>query len=230
MPMDFIPLAEETGLIVPIGEWVIAAACQQNKAWQNKGIPPFPISVNVATKQLMQPNFIPMVKKVLKATKLKAKYLAVEIKENVIISSENRSETISELNKLPINQLKIDQSFVRNINFDQTDEVILQAIIDMAKNLHLDVVAEGIETPSQLRFLESFDCHKFQGFYFGKPMSAGQVEGMFMESNHSDNYATAEFRIIDGSTASTIFGSGANKPKRWVSLLISGLVCTVSLS
>jgi diguanylate cyclase (GGDEF)-like protein len=198
LPMDFIPLAEETGLIVPIGEWVIATACRQNKAWQDMGIHPFAISVNIATKQFMQPNFISMIKKILKNTKLEAKYLAVEVTENVIINTVNVTDAINELkklgvsivlddfgtgnsgfnylSKLPINQLKIDKSFIQNINPDRTDEVILHAIIDMAKNLHLDVVAEGIETSSQLKFLESYNCHKFQGFYFNKPMSAEKLE------------------------------------------------------
>ena len=198
LPMDFIPLAEETGLIVPIGEWIIATACRQNKAWQEKGIPPFTISVNIATRQFMQPNFIAMIKKILKKTKLEAKYLAVEVTENVIINTVNVTDAISELkklgvsivlddygtgnsgfnylNKLPIDKLKIDKSFVNNSNSGRNDEVILQAIISMADNLHLDVVAEGIETTNQLKFLESYNCHKFQGFYFNKPMSAEELE------------------------------------------------------
>ncbi|KTD42604.1 two-component system response regulator [Legionella parisiensis] len=198
LPTDFIPVAEETGLIVPIGEWVIQTACTQNKDWQDKGIQPFPISVNIATKQLIQPNFATMVKKILKTSKLEPKYLKVEVTENVIINTENVIESINELkklgvsivlddfgmgnsgfnylNKLPIDQLKIAQSFIKNINFNRSDEVILQAIIDIASNLHLDLIAEGVETPAQLEYLESHNCHKFQGFYFNKPMSAKRLE------------------------------------------------------
>ncbi|MCE0722269.1 MULTISPECIES: two-component system response regulator [Legionella] len=198
LPMDFIPVAEETGLIVPIGEWVIKTACSQNKAWQDKGIKPFPISVNIATKQFIQPNFVTMIKDILKTSKLDPKYLKVEVTENVIINAANVIESIHELkklgvsivlddfgvgnsgfnylNKLPIDQLKIDQSFIKNINFNRSDEVILQAIIDMADKLHLDVVVEGVETSSQVKYLESHNCHKFQGFYFNKPMSAEQLE------------------------------------------------------
>lgn len=198
LPMDFIPLAEDTGLIVPIGEWLINNACKQNKLWQDMKIPPFPIAVNIATKQFMQPNFIQMIKDILKKTNLEPKYLEVEVTENVIINNPGVFKSIKELkkigvnislddfgtgnsgfnylHKLPIHQLKIDQSFIRNINSNRADEVIIQAIIGMANNLHLDVIAEGIETVNQLNFLESNDCHKVQGYYFNKPMTAEKLE------------------------------------------------------
>ncbi|AWN72683.1 EAL domain-containing protein [Legionella anisa] len=198
LPMDFIPLAEETGLIVPIGEWVIKTACYQNKAWQDKGFPPFPISVNVTTKQFIQPNFITMIKNILKTSKLSPEYLNVEVTENVIINAVNVIDSINELkklgvkivlddfgagnsgfnflNKLPIDQLKIDQSFIQNISSDRSDEVILQAIIDMASNLNLDIIAEGVETSDQLKYLESHNCYKIQGFYFNEPMTAEKLE------------------------------------------------------
>jgi diguanylate cyclase (GGDEF)-like protein len=198
LPIDFIPLAEETGLIVPIGEWIIKTACLQNKDWQNKGLQPFPIAVNIATKQFMQPNFISMIKEILKITKLNSKYLEVEVTENVIINAPNVVDSINELKKLgvsivlddfgsghsglnylsslPIDRLKIDQSFIQNVNAEHSYEVILQAIIDMAKNLNLDLVVEGIENLNQLKYLEAHDCHKFQGFYLNKPMSAEQFE------------------------------------------------------
>lgn len=198
LPMDFIPLAEKTGLIVPIGEWVIRTACYQNKAWQDKGIQAFPVSVNIATKQFMQPDFITMIKDILKTSKLDPKYLKVEVTENVIINTVNVTDSINELkklgvsivlddfgaansgfnylSKLPIDQLKIDHSFIQNINSKRSDEVILQAIIDMANNLHLDLVVEGVETTSQFKYLESHNCYKFQGFYFNKPMSPDKLE------------------------------------------------------
>lgn len=198
LPMDFIPLAEKTGLIVPIGEWVIRTACYQNKAWQDKGMQAFPVSVNIATKQFMQPDFITMIKDILKTSKLDPKYLKVEVTENVIINTVNVTDSINELkklgvsivlddfgaansgfnylSKLPIDQLKIDHSFIQNINSKRSDEVILQAIIDMANNLHLDLVVEGVETTSQFKYLESHNCYKFQGFYFNKPMSPDKLE------------------------------------------------------
>ncbi|MFJ1267671.1 EAL domain-containing protein [Legionella lytica] len=202
LPMDFIPLAEDTGLIVPIGEWLIRTACKQNKAWQDKGLTPLPIAVNIATKQFMQPNFIAMIKTILTETRLEAKYLEVEITENVLINSNSVIHAIRQLKQmgvnivlddfgtgnsgfnhlhhLPIDQLKIDQSFVQNINNSRSDEIIIQAIINMANSLKLDVVAEGIETLGQLKFLESHSCYKVQGFYFNQPMSANQLEQLIL--------------------------------------------------
>lgn len=205
LPMDFIPLAEETGLIVPLGEWVLRTACFQNKAWQKMGLPAFRIAVNVATKQFIQPNFISMIRSVLDETGLGAEYLEVEITENVIISSIHVIETINELNKmgikivlddfgtglsglnylhnLPIDQLKIDKSFVKNIDCNHNDEVIIQAIIGMADNLHLEVIAEGIENKNQLKFLKERHCHKFQGYLFNKPMSPEALESLLRRYN-----------------------------------------------
>ncbi|HAU1962348.1 TPA: EAL domain-containing protein, partial [Legionella pneumophila] len=179
-------------------EWVIKTACYQNKTWQDKGIPAFPVSVNITARQFMQPDFITMIKNILKTSKLDPKYLKVEVTENVIINSVNVLDSISELKKLgvsivlddfgsgnsgfnylsnlPIDQLKIDQSFIKNINPKHSYEVILQAIIDMANNLNLDLVVEGVETTNQLKYLESLNCYKFQGCYFNKPMSADKLE------------------------------------------------------
>lgn len=202
LPMDFIPLAEETGLIVPIGEWLIHTVCKQNKAWQDKGLAPLPIAVNIASKQFIQPNFISMIKAILTETKLEAKYLEIEITENVLINSNTIIHAIRQLKQmgitivlddfgtgnsgfnhlhhLPIDQLKIDKSFVQNISRDRSDEIIIQAIINMANSLKLDVVAEGIETLGQLKFLESHSCYKVQGFYFNHPMSANQLEQLIL--------------------------------------------------
>ncbi len=198
VPMDFIPIAEESGLIVPLGEWILRTACAQNKAWQDKGIPPFPVAVNVATKQFIQPNFISMIKAILDETKLEAKYLKVEVTENVIISSMHLIETMRELKdygitivlddfgtgqsglnylqNLPIDQLKIDKSFVQNINSNQSYQVIIQAILGMAKGLNLDVIAEGIEDQFQMDYLESQNCYKFQGHLFSEPVLPDQLE------------------------------------------------------
>lgn len=201
LPMDFIPLAEDTGLIVPIGEWVLRAACKQNKAWQDQGVPHFQVAVNVATKQFMQPNLIHIIKTILHETGLEAQYLEIEVTENVIISNINVIETIKELKKLgvyivlddfgtgnsglnylrnlPIDRLKIDKTFIQNINENRSDEVIIQAIIAMADSLNLDVVAEGVENKKQKTFLETQHCHKFQGYYFSKPVAADKIEQLF---------------------------------------------------
>ncbi len=203
LPMDFIPLAEETGLIVPIGEWVINAVCQQNKAWQDKGLLHFPIAVNVTTKQFMQPNFISIIKNALETSKCENKYLVIEVTENTLLNASNVIDCINGLkklgvrivlddfgtgnsgfnylHKLPIDELKIDQSFIQNIDSNTYDSVIVKAILDLANGLNLDVVAEGVENTGQLKFLESHDCHKFQGFYFHQPVSAEKLEELITE-------------------------------------------------
>lgn len=207
LPMDFIPLAEDTGLIVPIGEWVINTVCQQNKAWQDKDLLHFPIAVNVTTKQFMQPNFITMIKNALASSQCEPQFLVIEVTENTILNASNVIESINELktlgvrivlddfgsgnsgfnylHNLPIDQLKIDESFVKNIDSNNFDSVIVKAILDLANGLNMEVVAEGIENKSQLKFLESHDCHKFQGFYFHKPVLAKDLEVLILEQKNS---------------------------------------------
>jgi diguanylate cyclase (GGDEF)-like protein len=202
-PIDFIPLAEDTGLIVQIGEWVLRSACAQNKAWQDKGFSPFLVAVNVSTKQFMQPNLVQTIDSILKETGLKAEYLEIEITENVIISNMNVIDTVNELKKLgvkivlddfgtgnsglsylrnlPIDRLKIDKSFIDNIDVNRSDEVIIKAIIAMANSLYLDILAEGVEKEEQITFLESENCARFQGFYFSKPIDVTQMEHLLTQ-------------------------------------------------
>ncbi|MBA2709038.1 MAG: EAL domain-containing protein [Tatlockia sp.] len=203
LPMDFIPLAEDTGMIVSLGEWVLKTACKQNKEWQNKGFKPFPISVNMATKQFMQPNIIEIIKGILHDTGLKAEYLEIEVTENVIISGRDVVNTIMELKQLgvrivlddfgtgnaclnylralPIDQIKIDKSFIDNIHTSSPDQVIIQAIIAMANSLLMEVLAEGVTNPEQLKFLEAQNCNKFQGYYFSKPVDADELEAFLIK-------------------------------------------------
>jgi len=198
LPMDFIPIAEETGLIIPIGEWVLREACKQNKKWQEMGLPPFCVGVNVASQQLKFNKFAHVIKKILKETGLEPRYLEVEITENVIIANPEivarineisdigvkialddfgtGNSTLSNLTKIHIDRLKIDRSFVQNISIDNSDEVIIQAIIDMSHSLNYEVLAEGVETQQQLDFLKKKHCEIIQGFYFGKPMSTADLE------------------------------------------------------
>lgn len=200
-PIDFIPFAEETGLIIPIGEWVLKTACAQNKAWQDQGFPPIRISVNVANLQFKDSNFINMVKDTLKKTGLKPEYLELEVTENVIISNPEVMNVINELKKIGvkialddfgtgnsslnylkkvnIDRLKIDQSFVQQIDLDKRDEIIIKAIIDMAQSLNYEVVAEGVEAKNQLTFLQDKECELGQGYYFSKPMSNQDIETLF---------------------------------------------------
>lgn len=199
-PLDFIPTAEETGLIVPIGEWILKTACEQNKRWQEKGLPPIRIAVNVTTHQLRQPHFVDSVKNILEITGLKPKFLELEVTENVIVTSFRVIDVIKNLKKLgvqialddfgtgnsslnylrkiPIDRLKIDKSFIQNIDLSQNDEVIIKAIVTMARNLNLEVLAEGVETKKQLQFLQNKYCTNIQGFYMSKPLSSEECEAL----------------------------------------------------
>ncbi len=198
LPLDFIPLAEETGLIIPIGEWVLEEACRQNKAWQDSGISPFRVAVNTTTHQLQQANFDVTVANILQKTNLDPKYLELEITENVIITNAEVGQMINKLKKVgvkialddfgtgnsslnylknvQIDRLKIDRSFVQNIELNSSDEVIIQAIIAMGKSLNFEVIAEGVETKKQLDFLETKECKEVQGFYFSKPLLPSDLE------------------------------------------------------
>lgn len=197
LPIDFIPLAEETGLIIPIGEWAIRAACMQNKAWQDSGFPPIRIAVNITSQQLQQYNLVEKVSNILQETQLQPEYLELEITENAIINNVNIVNTIRALHNLgvrialddfgtgnsslnylksfPFDRLKIDKSFVQNIHINRGDEVIIQAIITMARSLHFEVLAEGVETEEQLKFLKSQNCAEIQGYFFSKPLSGNEL-------------------------------------------------------
>jgi len=198
LPIDFVPLAEEIGLIVPIGEWVLRTACKQNKAWQDAGLPPVRMAVNVSAQQFKQHNFIEMVTTILEETGLKPEYLELELTENVILSNREVIQIVSKLkqlgvmiaiddfgtgysslsylHELPMDRLKIDSSFIKHIQSSADDEVIVRAIIAMAKNLNLEVLAEGVETKNQLDFLKKYECGDVQGYYFSKPLSGDDIE------------------------------------------------------
>ncbi|MBX9786103.1 MAG: EAL domain-containing protein [Alphaproteobacteria bacterium] len=198
LPIDFIPIAEETGLIIPIGEWVLKEACRQNKIWQDMGLPKFRIGINVASQQLKQRDFPELIKNVISDSGLKPEDLEVEVTENVIISNPEVISTINEisklgvkialddfgtgnstlssLNKVHVDRLKIDRSFIESINVSNSDEVIIQAIIDMSHSLNYEVLAEGVETQKQLDFLKKNKCEIIQGFYFGYPLTSDEFE------------------------------------------------------
>ncbi|PLX81734.1 MAG: hypothetical protein C0617_16110 [Desulfuromonas sp.] len=203
-PGDFIPLAEETGLIVPIGEWVLQAACAQNKAWQDKGYAPVRITVNVSGRQFKQPGFVDMVERILRETGLDPQWLELEITENVIM--ENFGDVIMTLTDLkvrgihlsiddfgtgysslkylknfPITKLKIDQSFVQDITADPNDAAIVSSIIVLGQNMKLEVIAEGIETESQLQQLRQRGCKQGQGYLFSRPLPAGELEPFLVD-------------------------------------------------
>jgi len=196
-PDKFIPLAEENGMIVKLGDWVLREACRQNKSWQLEGFPPLQVSVNVSARQLRDNDFADKVESALRETGLAPALLELEITESAIMSISDDIvlklmrlkglglsisiddfgtgySSLSYLKHLPVDKIKIDRSFVRDIVSDPDDAAIVEAVISIAHALHLRVIAEGVESKGQLDFLVSRDCTEFQGFYFSKPLAAEQ--------------------------------------------------------
>jgi diguanylate cyclase (GGDEF)-like protein/PAS domain S-box-containing protein len=206
MPGEFIPLAEETGLINELGRWVLEESCRQNKAWHDMGLPKRRIAVNLSARQLSDKNFVEVLNAILERTGLAPEYLELEITESQVMRQGEGSvallneiaamgihlavddfgtgySSLSYLKRLPISKLKIDQSFVRDITVDPNDTAIVVAIINMAKSLDLDVIAEGIETAGQLSLLRAKGCSVGQGYYFSVPLSAKELELMLARKN-----------------------------------------------
>jgi len=197
-PNDFIGVAESSGLITPIGEWVLRTACWQARAWQDAGLAPVPIAVNVSAIQLRQRGFCELVRAVLQESRLNPRYLELELTEGVLLTNvdvmfaliqELRAmgvkltiddfgtgySSLNYLKQFKVNRLKIDRSFVREVPGNADDAAITTAIIQMAKALNLDVVAEGVENAAQLDFLRAQDCYEIQGYYFSKPVAVDEI-------------------------------------------------------
>ena len=198
LPDVFIPLAEETGLIMPIGEWVPREACRQNRAWQEEGLRPVTVAVNVSARQFRQEVLVGLVAQVLAETGLAPAHLEMELTESMIMHNTDAAvatlrqltalgvqlsvddfgtgySSLSYLKNLPIDTLKIDQSFVRDIVAGKSDQrVLARAIISIGHSLDLKVVAEGVETQAQTEYLRKHLCDEVQGYYFGAPMPAAQ--------------------------------------------------------
>ncbi|OHB95423.1 MAG: hypothetical protein A3I59_04865 [Planctomycetes bacterium RIFCSPLOWO2_02_FULL_50_16] len=200
-PSEFISMAERTGLIVPIGEWVLRTACAENKALQDTGLPPLQVAVNLSARQFQQENLVEMVEQALEETGLDARFLVLEVTESTAMHNvENTAykmerlnafgvhfviddlgtgySSLSYLKTFPIHALKIDRSFVQDVASDSNDAAIVTAIVSMAKGLGLKVVAEGVETVAQLEFLRSLGCDEAQGYLFSKPMPAEEFKKM----------------------------------------------------
>ncbi|PPA69479.1 bifunctional diguanylate cyclase/phosphodiesterase [Jeotgalibacillus proteolyticus] len=199
-PSEFIPIAEETGLILPIGEWILKEACLQNKEWQKQGFEDMRIAVNISSRQFKQSDLIDRVKKILKETGLAPHHLELELTESIIQDSKHAVEKMQQLKDMgihlsiddfgtgysslnylktfPIHTLKIDRSFTRNIFTDSKDASLVETIITMAHNLNLKVIAEGVETIEQLQFLQQKQCNEAQGYYFSHPISAELMSGV----------------------------------------------------
>jgi diguanylate cyclase (GGDEF)-like protein/PAS domain S-box-containing protein len=196
-PSDFVPIAEDCGLIVPIGRWVLREACRQAREWQDAGLPFKRVSINVSATELRAKTFLAGVSSILRETGLEARYLDLELTESVLMQHAESTASIlqelkrtgvhlavddfgtgysslSYLRQFPIDVLKIDKSFVQQISGDPNDSAIVSAIIDMGKNLKQRVIAEGIETQEQLAFLQAQHCVEGQGYLFSRPLAAAE--------------------------------------------------------
>ena len=208
-PARFIPLAEETGLIVPIGEWVLRTACAQNKAWQEAGLPPLRMAVNLSARQFRQENLIQMVADVLAETGLDPRWLELELTESLLMERAEQSVSILRsladmgidiavddfgtgysslgyLKRFPITNLKIDQSFIRDIASDPDDAILVRTIITMAHGLGMKTVGEGVESLEQVDFLCRHGCEEVQGYYFSRPLTAEGCEELLREERCLD--------------------------------------------
>jgi diguanylate cyclase (GGDEF)-like protein/PAS domain S-box-containing protein len=197
-PSQFVPVAEDCGLILPIGRWVLREACRQARAWQDVGLPPLPIAVNVSAVEFRKKGFVSAVRAILSETGLDPRHLELELTEGVLMEDVESTASVlralkllgvhlavddfgtgysslSYLRQFPIDVLKIDQSFIRQISADPDDSKIVTAIINLGKSLKLLVVAEGIETREQLAFLRARHCAEGQGYLFSQPVSAGEI-------------------------------------------------------
>jgi diguanylate cyclase (GGDEF)-like protein len=204
-PTEFIPLAEETGLIVPIGTWVLRTACAQAKAWNDMGLKPIGVAVNLSGRQFKEDNIVEVVFAALRETGLDPQLLELELTESTLMDSDSATLTklhelnrvgiklsvddfgtgyssMSSLKNFPISVLKVDRSFVRDLPKDSDDAAITEAIIAMAKSLKIDVTAEGVETEEQARFLEEKNCNRCQGFYFSRPVPALEITALLQKS------------------------------------------------
>lgn len=195
LPKQFIRLAEETGLIIPLGEWVLRTACAQNKAWRATQYPPQRVAVNLSPRQMQSPDLVDMVESILCETNLAPCWLELEVTEEIMLQDVETVvrtlhrlsnlgvhisiddfgtgySSLSYIKKLPIHTLKIDQSFVSDITVNPDDSEIARAVITMAKSLRLNVIAEGVEAEEQMRLLYALNCSKMQGYFFSVPVSA----------------------------------------------------------
>lgn len=200
-PADFIPLAEESGLIIPIGEWVLRTACLQATQWHIHGYSDLSIAVNISARQFQHPDFVSLVKKILAETKLPPRFLELEITESVVMHDIEHTigiltalreldiqlsiddfgtgySSLNYLKRFPIHKLKVDQSFVRNMTSQSNDAALTKSIISLGQSLSLRVIAEGVETKSQFEMLQSFGCDEVQGYLFSKPVSATEIDNL----------------------------------------------------
>ena len=211
-PAEFIPLAEECGLIGAIGAWVIREACRQTRAWQIDGVPTLRVSVNLSASQFADSGLVDSIRIALDDAGLQARYLEVELTESAVMSDPEKSIAILEqlsamgvlvsvddfgtgyssmsyLRRFPIDKLKIDRVFINEIVSRPEDASIVRAIVSLAHSLRLKVVAEGVETPAQLDFLKTAGCDEYQGYHFSRPLPAAEFEHLIRESHSADVFS-----------------------------------------
>jgi EAL domain-containing protein (putative c-di-GMP-specific phosphodiesterase class I) len=216
-PDRFIPLAEQTGLIVPIGEWVIRTACQQNKAWREAGYAPVRISVNLSARQFLDQYLVDKISRILADTPLDADGLALEITEGIVMEDVDLTiktlrdlramglylaiddfgkgySSFSYLKRFPINALKIDRYFVRDITTDPYDSAIVGTITALGHSLNLKVIAEGVETAEQLEVLRARKCNEIQGHLISKPLPAREFQALLQRDGRAQDALEAKSR------------------------------------
>ena len=203
-PADFIPIAEKTGLIVPIGYWVLRQSCWQYQQWQREGIPPFKLSVNLSLRQLQEPDLVTQIQAILQETGMNPRYLALEITESLMFYEPEKAisrlhqlkklgiqmaiddfgvgySSLSYLKDLPVQTLKIDKSFLDNLLGIRKNQVILHSIIELGHRLALNIIAEGIENQEQLTLLRQMNCDYGQGYFFSRPLDSPAITHYFQQ-------------------------------------------------
>jgi len=214
-PLKFIPLAEENGLIIPIGEWVLQTACEQIRTWRDQGYEVPKLAINLSAKQFRDDNLVDKIASILDKSNIEVQSISLELTESTLV--DNVEEVVKKLNLLnnmglqiaiddfgtgysslsylkrfPISTLKIDRAFVQNITIDKNDNAIIAAIIAIADSMKIDVIAEGIETKEQLNLLIQHGCKRFQGYYFSKPLPVAEIENRLEENQ---NYLSRNRRL-----------------------------------
>ena len=198
-PEVFIPIAERTGIIVPIGEWVFRQACRKNREWLDAGYPTIKTSINLSSLQLQHPDTLHMIHRVLRETNCDPQYITVELTETTLMKDLSMTTTLEQISQMglevaiddfgtgysslaylkrfPIHVLKLDKSFMDDL-FRDDEDAIVRAVLNMAHGMNMKVVAEGVETLEQLEFLKKHSCDVMQGFYFSRPVSHEQIEAL----------------------------------------------------
>ena len=222
-PSEFIPFAEESGLIVKIGEWVLETALNELKGWRDAGLPEIRMSINMSARHIAEKSFVPSIRNILRRLELPGDALEIEITENAIMDDMDDIvrklkqladmdvtiaiddfgtgySSLSYLHKLPIQTLKIDRTFLKESRYAKDDHTIVNTIVAMAKGLHLNVIAEGVETQSQLDYLREIECHEAQGFLFGKPLTPDIISQLLIQEPYATPSAVGDTQGLPRTT------------------------------